>query len=164
MSMLEDSSVAILLDRLIDITLTYAIIIIVIAAAYPLLNKQLLETFWICSLYVFAYILFVTLKHGMLYVTRDLLNHCGKGFCLLSSLIWFSKACSAMECWMRKFCLFTYLTCSLSSCTRLNLVNFLLFTHILVLALRRSKLYAVSCMCRRFVSALSSSLFLGIIR
>jgi hypothetical protein len=33
-----------LLDRLLDITLTYAIVIIVIAGAYPLLNKQLLET------------------------------------------------------------------------------------------------------------------------
>jgi hypothetical protein len=33
-----------ILDRLLDITLTYAIVIIVIAGAYPLLNKQLLET------------------------------------------------------------------------------------------------------------------------
>lgn len=41
----QDSSVAMLLDRLIDITLTYAIVIIVIAAVYPLLNKQLLQTF-----------------------------------------------------------------------------------------------------------------------
>jgi hypothetical protein len=40
-----DSSVGMLLGRLIDITLTYAMIIIVIAGAYPLLNKQLLQTF-----------------------------------------------------------------------------------------------------------------------
>jgi len=42
---LGDSSAAMLLDRLIDITLTYAIIIVVVAAVYPLLNKQLLQTF-----------------------------------------------------------------------------------------------------------------------
>jgi len=41
----QDSSVAMLLDRIIDITLTYSIVIIVIAAVYPLLNKQLLQTF-----------------------------------------------------------------------------------------------------------------------
>ena len=38
------NGMGLLLDRLIDITLTYAIVIIVIAGAYPLLNKQLLET------------------------------------------------------------------------------------------------------------------------
>ena len=45
MSVQIDSSVGLLLGRLIDITLTYAMIIIVIAGAYPLLNKQLLQTF-----------------------------------------------------------------------------------------------------------------------
>ena len=45
MSVQVDSSVGLLLGRLIDITLTYAMIIIVIAGAYPLLNKQLLQTF-----------------------------------------------------------------------------------------------------------------------
>ena len=45
MSVQADSSVGLLLGRLIDITLTYAMIIIVIAGAYPLLNKQLLQTF-----------------------------------------------------------------------------------------------------------------------
>jgi hypothetical protein len=44
MSAQAASSTGLLLGRLIDITLTYAIVIIVIAGAYPLLNKQLLET------------------------------------------------------------------------------------------------------------------------
>jgi hypothetical protein len=44
MSSQASSGTGLLLDRLIDITLTYAMVIIVIAGAYPLLNKQLLET------------------------------------------------------------------------------------------------------------------------
>jgi hypothetical protein len=37
-------SIGSLVGRLLDIALTYAIVIVVIAGAYPLLNKQLLET------------------------------------------------------------------------------------------------------------------------
>ena len=36
-------SIGSLVARLLDITLTYAMVIVVIAGVYPLLNKQLLE-------------------------------------------------------------------------------------------------------------------------
>jgi hypothetical protein len=38
------SGTSLLFGRLIDIVLTYSIVFFVIAGAYPLLNKQLLET------------------------------------------------------------------------------------------------------------------------
>jgi hypothetical protein len=44
MSVQPVSNLSSLFGRLLDITLTYAMVIVVVAGAYPLLNKQLLDT------------------------------------------------------------------------------------------------------------------------
>ena len=44
MSAQHVSNLSLLFGRLLDITLTYAMVMVVIGGAYPLLNKQLLET------------------------------------------------------------------------------------------------------------------------
>ena len=43
------SNMSLLFGRLLDVTLTYAMVIVVLAGAYPLLNRQLLETITVSS-------------------------------------------------------------------------------------------------------------------